>query len=536
MFTKHDYSKWYQTDKFKFFYGSTTQFINIRVPIRFLAKEISHLNFRLKNADYLCNMNLLKSLLFFTIPVIILISASCKKDKLLNDSSASIDFSTDSVLFDTVFKYAGSTTKKFKIYNNHRQPILISSIQLAGGKGSAYRINVDGISSYEFTNVEVPSKDSLFIFVQVTVNPSQNAPLLIKDSIIFLTNGNLQDVKLTAIGQDVYLHKPDHFQITGYPYSIIGREGHDTILPNDKPHLFFGYAVIDSDCKLTLQAGTRLYFHNKAVLWVYDKGTLIVQGTYKNEVVFQGDRLENDYKDMPGQWGKIWLSQGSLNNRIDWAIIKNATVGIQVDSVTTPNAPTLKLSNTIIKNMQSVAIWGLDARIWSYNCVFANCGECTAAFQLGGIYRFEHCTFTNYWSQKQRTKPLLILNNYYDANGIQFIRNLDSAYFGNCILQGDLEEEIGLDSSLFGGKFSYKFDHCILKTARVVSNTAYYKNIYKNGDAAFKDVKTNNYHLTSTSVGIDKGYSTPLTTDLENKARPNISTSLPDLGAYEFYP
>ncbi len=453
------------------------------------------------------------------------------------DNASAIDFSTDSVLFDTVFKYAGSTTKLFKIYNKHKQPILISSIQLAGGKSSAFRINVDGISSTEFKDVEIPSSDSLFVFVQVTVNPNQNAALLIIDSVVFLTNGNSQDVKLTAIGQDVYLHTPDHFPSNGLPpYSIIGREGHDTILPNDKPHLFFGYAVIDSDCKLTIQAGTRLFFHNNSKLWVYDKGTLIVKGTYKNEVVFQGDRLETDYKDLPGQWGGIWLSQGSLNNEIDWAIIKNSIVGIKVDSVTTPTAPTLKLSNTIIKNMQSAAIWALDARIWSYNCVFANCGEAVAALQLGGSYRFEQCTFANYWSQKQRKNPLLILNNYYDAaNGVQYVRNLDSAYFGNCILHGSLEEEIGLDPSPNGGKFSYKFENCILKTILPISNPLNYKNIYKNADPSFKDFKINDYHLNATSTAIDKGYLNLITPDLENKARPNPTTSLPDLGAYEFY-
>jgi hypothetical protein len=476
---------------------------------------------------------------YFFLPILffLLIVSACKKDKLLTDSSSKIEFSTDTVLFDTVFRYAGSTTKQFKIYNPHKQSILVSSIHLAGGKASAFRINVDGISNYHFNDIEVPANDSVFIFVQVTVNPSQSAPLLIKDSVVFETNGNIQNVKLTAIGQDVYLHKPDHFPSNGLPpYSITGREGVDTVLPNDKPHLFFGYTVIDSDCKLTLKAGTRLYFHNRAVLWVYES-TLIVEGTYKNEVVFQGDRLEADYKEAPGQWGKIWFSKGSRNNVINWAIIKNGMIGIQADSVATVGAPTVKLSNTIIRNMTSAAVYGQGARIWANNCVFANCGECVAYLSIGGIYKFEHCTFANFWKESARTTPLLGLNNYYiSANNTYVIRNLDSAYFGNCILYGDLEEEVGLDSSIYGGKFSYKFENCILKTARAVSNPSYYKNIYKNGDPAFKEYEEQNYHLNSSSAAIDKGYNTMITTDLENKARPNPSTSLPDLGAYEFYP
>jgi hypothetical protein len=482
-------------------------------------------------------IKLKQSILFLTLFLLIIFSA-CRKDKFLTDASSDIAFSTDSVLFDTVFKYAGSTTKQFMIYNQHDQPIKVSSIYLAGGRTSAFRINVDGISAYTFADIEIPAKDSLYIFVQVTVNPTQSAPLLIKDSVIFETNGNINNVKLTAIGQDVYLHKPDHFPTNGLPpYSITGREGHDTTLPNDKPHLFFGYTVIDSDCKLTLQAGTKLYFHNKAILWVYDKATLIVDGVYKNEVVFQGDRLEAEYKEMPGQWGKIWLSKGSLNNRINWAIIKNGSIGVQADTVMTPNAPTVKISNTIIKNMQAAAIYGQGARIWGSNCVFANCGQYVAALTLGGIYKFEHCTFANFWTHESRTTSLLAMNNYYLSSGnLYVIRSLDSAYFGNCILYGDQEEEVGMDSSIYGGKFSYKFDHCILKTTRVVSNPLYYKNIIKNGDPAFKGVDKGDYHLTNTSTAIDKGYPTLINVDLENKVRPNPSNGMPDLGAYEFYP
>lgn len=476
--------------------------------------------------------------LFLSAFIVSLIFYSCKKDAVLTDPSDKIDFSTDSVLFDTVFRYAGSTTKQFKIYNTHKQPIVISSIQLAGGKSSAFRINVDGISSYQFSDVEVPGNDSLFVFVQVTVNPTSSAPLLIKDSVVFQTNGNTQDVKLTAIGQDVYLHKPDHFPTNGLPpYSITGREGVDTTLPNDKPHLFFGYTVIDSKCKLTVQAGTHLYFHNKAVLWIYKEGSLIVNGAYKNEVIFQGDRLEAAYKEAPGQWGKIWFSQESKNNVINWAIIKNASIGIQADSVVTPGLPTVKLSNTIIRNMTSAAVFGQGARIWATNCVFANCGEYVAALTIGGIYRFEHCTFANYWNNSSRSTPLLALNNYYvSSKNITFIRPLDSAYFGNCILDGDLEEEIGLDSSTFGGKFSYRFENCIIKTARAVPNGKYYKNAYKNADPSFKESSKNDYHLGPNSGAIDRGYATPITTDLENKARPNPSSSFPDLGAYEYYP
>ncbi len=476
-------------------------------------------------------MKLLKSLLFFSI--FFLFFTSCKKDVLLTDSSAKLGFSTDTVFFDTVFTTVGSTTKIFKIYNDHSQPLNISKIFLATGKNSQFRINVDGVSGVSHSDVEIAGGDSMFVFVQVTVDPTSSlSPFVINDSVVFETNGNIQDVKLIAVGRNVYLHKPSLPASSPF-YSITGFSGRDTTLPNDKPHLFFGYVVVDSACKVTIQPGTQIYMHNKAVFWVYKDGTLNMQGAYGNEITVQGDRLEPEYKEVPGQWGMIWLSQGSKNNVVDWAIIKNGSIGIRVDTVVTPGNPTLKLTNTIIKNMQAAALFAQGGHIWSSNCVFANCGQYVAALTIGGKYKFEHCTFANFWSRSNRTTPLLLLNNYYiSSQNFYIIRNLDSAYFGNCILYGDQAEEFGRDSSTFGGIFSYKFDHCILKTSINTSNGTRYTNVYKNLDPGFKDAGINDYQLKTSSVNsIDKG--NPLINipfDLNNTLR---TSPPPDLGPYE---
>ena len=481
-------------------------------------------------------MKFSKHLLGCLILIISIITA-CKKDKIITDSSAKLALSVDSVLFDTVFTTVGSTTKLFTIHNKNKQPVNISQIYLATGNASQFRINVDGVSGIAMSNVEIEPGDSLFVFVQVTVNPTgQNTPLLVMDSIVFETNGNIQKVILTAIGQDVYLHKPDHFPTNGLPpYSIIDCS---QPWPTDKPHLIFGYAVVDEGATLTIPQGARVHLANRAVLWVYDGGTLKVQGAKNSEVIFQGARLEPDYKEVAGQWGKIWLSAGSKDNEIDWAIIKNGSIGVQADTLGNSTNPTLRISNTIIRNMSAAAIYGQGSYITGYNCVFANCGQYVGAFTIGGRYRFDHCTFANYWSESSRSTPLLALNNYYvDYTNTLQIRNLDSAYFVNCILHGDLDEEIGLDSSEYGGIFSYKFDHCIVKSELNMNDDGlHYYTVFPNADPAFKDVSANDYHLTVNSFAIDKGITSPYPNDLDDKFRPNNqTTSLPDIGAYEYY-
>ncbi len=481
----------------------------------------------------------LKQILPFCLLFIIVLS-SCRKDELITDSSAKLEFSVDSVLFDTVFHYAGSTTKVFRIYNKHDQPINISKAYLAGGTGSAFKLNIDGISTTAsmpvLTDIEILGGDSMYVFVQVYVNPSGSMPLLIKDSIIFETNGNIQDVKLTAIGQDVYLHKPNVFPTNGFPpYSIIGREGFDTILPTDKPHLFFGYTIIDSDCILTMDQGTKCYFNKYAVLMVFEDGTLNVTGVKGNEVTFQGARLEAEYKEVPGQWGKIWLYRLSKNNVIDWAIIKNGGIGIQVDTVASLTTPTLRISNTIVKNMSAAALYGQGAHIRAWNCVFANCGQFVAALTIGGKYKFEHCTFANYWSYDSRTTPAILLSNYYESSAGTILRPLDSCYFGNCIIYGDIAEEVGMDSSAAAGPgfFKYEFEYTLLKTERAIPNGLHYNNAYKNVDPQFTDIGANNYKPIPAALNIiDKANPASfLLLDINNITRPlGIN---PDIGAYE---
>jgi hypothetical protein len=457
--------------------------------------------------------------------------SSCKKDALLTDSSAKLEFSTDSVLFDTVFTTLGSTTKTFRIYNRHSQKMNISKIRLAAGSSSPFKLNVDGISGKSISDVEILGGDSLFVFVQVTVDPTGvSNPLLIRDSIIFETNDNIQDVKLTAVGQDVYLHKPDHFPLNGFPaYSIINC---NDVWTNDKPHLIFGYAVVDSGCTLTMMPGTRVHLYKNAGLLVFKDGTLIVNGAKGSEVTFQGTRLEAAYKDVAGQWGQIWLYAGSKNNVINYAIIKNGGIGIRVDTVVTPGVPTLKLGNTIIKNMTAAAVYGLGAHIRSYNCVFANSGQYVAALTIGGNYSFEHCTFANFWSGTEtRSTPLLIMNNNYASGNTVYIRPIDSCNFKNCILYGDLPDEIGIDSIAgYPGNLNYRFDHCLLKTSKNLSGS-HYISCTKNLNPGFRNASVGDYQLESSAVNSrDKGAATTIVTDLNN----NFRMGAPDLGAYEY--
>ena len=162
--------------------------------------------------------------LIFILGLILLGFTSCKKD--IQFTKDHVDFSHDTILFDTVFTTVGSTTKRLKVYNHNIQPIRIDEIELMGGTNSPFRINVDGIPSDYLQNVEIPGGDSIFIFVEVTLHVNnQSNPLVISDSIRFKTNGLNQYVNLDVWGQDAYFHVNELVEGTWM---------------NDKPHVLYG--------------------------------------------------------------------------------------------------------------------------------------------------------------------------------------------------------------------------------------------------------------------------------------------------------
>ncbi|MCD4745912.1 MAG: hypothetical protein K8R58_06400, partial [Bacteroidales bacterium] len=432
---------------------------------------------------------------------ILLILFSCRKDDEIDTNpSLKLEFSTDSIIFDTVFSTVGSTTKHLMVYNTNKNKINISSIQLAGGSNSPYRINIDGSPAVTLNNIEIAGNDSLYVFIKVTVDPTnQNSPLVIKDSIIFETNSNIQDIDLIAWGQDAYYFIADTYVQGLPPYIIVAHENSDTTWDSQKPYLIYGYAVVDSTAILRIDAGANIHFHNNSGLWVYKGGSIKVNGTLDFPVTFQGDRLEQYYKDIPGQWDRIWLNEGSIDNEFNYAVIKNGYIGIQAETMVNDMGNQLILKNTIIKNMSRWGIFTKFYKITAINNVIANCAENTLFLSTGGNYDFRQCTFANYWNNSVRQDPSFIISNYIilidnNGNAITYLGDLSKAYFGNCIIYGNLDEEILLAEEQ-GVAFNYRFDHSLMKTQINISDPTYYLECKKNLDPKFIDYSINNYEL-----------------------------------------
>jgi hypothetical protein len=450
--------------------------------------------------------------------------SGCRKDPLDEDADAQLLFSQDTLVFDTVFTTVGSSTRQFKIYNTSRKALRISSIKMGGGAASPFRMNVDGSPVFSTGDLIILGGDSMYVFVDVTVDPNNaNSPLMIQDSILFETNGNLQTVILNAVGQDAYFH---------YREAVSCGE----IWGNDKPHVIYGYAYVPSCCLMTIQAGARVHLHNNSYLIVDSCATLRVLGTQADPVKFEGDRLEPDYAEEPGQWGFIWFSSLSKDNVVDWAEIKNGSIGIVADTMGGSANPTVRITNTKIRNMALMGIFGRGAWMEGENLLITNCAQYCAAMAYGGKYEFRHCTFANYWDIDVRSEPTVLVNNYYEtSDNIIVRRDLIQANFYNCIIYGNLDNELGLDSSVVSGvQFNRFFSNCIIKSDQPMSAPQHFQSI-STADPAFVDRANNDWHLSTGSPAIDAGDAThSLLIDLDNFPRPY--NSVPDLGAFEWHP
>ena len=461
-------------------------------------------------------------LVFFILTAFALSVSSCKKP--LSFSGGNLDFSQDTVIFDTVFTTIGSVTKRFKIYNNSNKTLQISQIELVGSANSPFRINVDGSPGTHFADIEIEGKDSLFVFVEVTLDPNNGTnPMVIEDRIRFNTNGTDQFVELVAWGQDAYFH-----------YSFIS-EGildlNEGVWPNDKPHVIYNAAFVDSAKTLNIQAGTTIHLHKDAILFVY-KGTLNINGTFGNEVTLQGDRLEAFYDNEAGQYYGIYFNQ-ALPSTIDYAIIKNGIAGVHLFGEDPSNSSyTLQISNTIIRNNSSYGLFIFQgAKVKAENCIIAKNGIHSLAVIGGGDFNFNNCHLIGY-GNGENVSSAVGISNWYN-NSILGQTEVSSIFEGtikNSLIYGSVDNELAIDTipdvSL---TLNFDFQFNLIQSSTIFGGPIFQNNLW-NSDPLLVDVTENDFHFWSTSPMNNTGDpGTATTTDLEGTFR-----SGPDIGAYEF--
>ena len=488
--------------------------------------------------------------------------SSCRNDFESVPSSGKLEFSKDTVYLDTIFSNIGSSTYRLKVYNRSSDDINIPTLQLSEGESSNYRLNVDGVPGKIFRDVQVLAKDSIFIFIETTLDinnlPGGGNKFIYTDQILFDSGMNQQKVELVTLVQDaVFLYPQRYADGTKETLNLgVDENGEDILIEgffleddelnftNEKPYVIYGYAAVPSNKTLTIDAGARVHFHENSGILVARNASIKSMGEasnnrelMENEVIFQGDRLEPAFANTPGQWGFIWLTQESVNNEFNFTTIKNGTVGVLVDK-----SP-VSFKNVQIFNNTNVGLLARTADIYGENMVINNSGQSSLAIQLGGSYTFNHATFANYWIGGFRNFSTVSIENTLETETVVFVSDLVKADFTNCIIYGSERKELSLFRSSEAA-FNFNFKNSLIRfedpngefrdnPLYEFSNPTKYKDVVLNADPAFQNKEKNNLNIErgrSAAENIGVYPTTPaVPLDLNGVSRSNPS----DAGAYE---
>ncbi|MCH3884335.1 hypothetical protein [Tenacibaculum aquimarinum] len=495
----------------------------------------------------------MRNFLIVLLVIILASVTSCRKDFTTVQSFGNLEFSKDTVFLDTVFSNIGSATHNLKVYNRGSKAITIPSIQLENGMASNYRLNVDGIAGDTFNDIDILANDSMYVFIETTIDFNAVPNPLYTDKILFDNGNNQQDVDLVTLVQDAVFLFPDRDPISmkidsltldGQPTTIRGRflEDSELTFTKEKPYVIYGYMAVPNGKTATINAGAKLHFHDNSGFIVDNGATLKSNGTLTEKVVFEGDRLEHTFSNIPGQWGTLWMRAGSKENELHNTQIKNGIIGVLVDSINGTN-PVLTLKNTEIYNNSNYGILARETNILGENVVIGNASQASLAATIGGTYNFTHSTFANYWSNSLRQLPSVLVNNhftYLNASGdeITETRDLHAANFTNCIITGNNNIEFILDK-VDGSAFNYSATNSLIQFEDVggtfTNNTemdftnSNYNNIILNGFPHFRDTSKNDFIIGENSDAINAAAPSSISEDILGVSR----TVNPAIGAYQ---
>ena len=472
-----------------------------------------------------------------------------------------LSFSTDTLSFDTVFTTIGSYTSYFMIYNRNSEALKIEKINLAGGGKNGFRLNVDGRKGDSFSDIPIWKKDSLYVAVEVTVNPNdENSPFVIYDSVVFTTNGKTQYVLLEAYGQNAHILKGE---------TVFSD---DITLTAERPYLVYDSIRIPEGVTVEIEKGAAFYMHKDAK-WLID-GTLKTFGTQDEPVLFRADRLDNltrslSYDNISAQWNGLFFGASSFDNELNYTLIRNGISGLTFDA-SMPDRKKIDIRNSQIKNMDGNVLWAVNCYIEASNTEFSNASGFLVML-AGGKYQFTHCTMANYMppvmshSSTRLTQTLTLSDNIIVLeNGEEEKQSfpLQQAYFDNCIIDGSLSPDttkryrgeilFSTDDLLMDGndeQFNYRFNHCAIKTKKI-DNERFVEIVFIENRDDMKYIKSSadnedkiydyiyDFRLANESAGIGKADSSiaeqyPLDRYGVNRLTGEFG---PSIGAYEYVP
>ena len=447
--------------------------------------------------------------------------SSCISDDITDSPSATLNFSTDTVSFGTIFTDLNTPTARLQVFNRNNKGVVISSIKLKNPE-SPFRLNVDGVSGMSFQDVEIRGNDSIYVFMECFIEADDSKePQRYADQLEFITNGVMQEVEVEAWAWNVtrlYNLKVDS----------------DLTLTSERPYIIFDTLTVNPDVTLKIDPGTWLLFHDKAAMNI--KGTILALGETDNFIRMSGDRLDDilpdvAYDQLAGQWGGIDIAAESFGNRFEFVNMRSTVSGLRIDSCGDLSRNKLTLVNSWLHNSQGSVLSSEYAAVNAYGCCFSEAAGNVVRL-IGGSHEFVQCT---------------IANAYLFSS--LFLPNL---YLGHCMLEEQENNDQPLMSASFENGIVWGMIGSPLEPGDLVGSNVYMQNmLFKangtddenfinciwNEDPMFYTIREDyyfDYRLQPDSPALGAGNPSFLTPecmyDMDGVYR--LSEGLPALGAY----
>lgn len=456
----------------------------------------------------------------------LLVAVSCNKDEITFDApSQQLSFSKDTVFCDTVYHQVRSETYVVKVYNNEDKDVLIPRINLEKGSSSLYRINVDGKPGYDFKDVPLRKKDSMYIFVEIA--PEATGPEAIaEDKILFSSAAGQQHVTLFSVVQDA-----EFFIETPTNPNVISTH---TTWNNNKAKIIYGNLTIDPNITLDVQPGTKVYFHKNSGMKVSSGATLNINGVFDNEVILRGDRNDPYYDTIPKNWNSIRMEPNSILN-MNFARLFGGTRGLDMQQ------NTANISNSFIHTFFEYGIYAVGSTVTAKNLVMNNCGESCIGIFRGGNHSYTHATIANYSKSMGsfNRNGITAANEWKNAAGTTEQGALQRLDIKNSIVFSDRDNSVNFEQTP-GQQFEFLIQNSLIKYSGVpeagfsFDNNVNVIQSIKNEDPQFLNyfAAKMNLRVKTTSPARGKGNVTVAGTvpfDIVNVSR----TTNPTLGAYQ---
>jgi hypothetical protein len=488
--------------------------------------------------------------LSLTLGFLLLILGGCRyNESFYERDDAFVEFSRDTVRFDTVFTTVGSATRSFKIKNPFNDDLLLTRVGLEKGSESFFRLNVNGRDGIDIEGTEIPAKDSIYVFAEVTIDPDRDlsaSPFIIDEKVVIEVNGNQQKVVLEAWGQNAN-YVPNN-SAKGR-FALLSCDLQTEVWDDPKPYVIYGILLVDS-CTLELPPDCKVYVHggiaftddqgtyNDGRIIVLKDGSLFSNGTIDQPVIIQGDRLEPEYEDVAAQWTGLQIFPESKGNVLKNTIIKDGITGLSIDSFAEVDLDGVQIFNHASRALVSFHVKQLNIR----NSLFHSTSSETVLLKYGGNVSIDYSTIAGYGDKN----AALYADNFRCTEEVfcgPILLNPMNLNMINTVVSGNTSDELALVDGSFGeipGALTFDLKNCGLRIDTLL-NANNFPNFFDNcsscftlnfGENLFFDVDESDFHLDTLSQL--EGRALPLSNilvDIEGNMR---DANTPDVGCYEY--